>query len=184
MIEHSITAIPSAQQTFAQIELELGVGMVPRIFLLLAPQPALLVHLWGQFRTVVLQGELPRSLKEMTGLAVAAETQCDYVRGIHLHSLSLQGIEEGVLEAFRTGDYKSVRLSSKLRSVLTFALDAARARSQCNSTSWDELRQRTNASLQQTGLTDSEKFELVATITLFEQICAVANLLGLDPAQP
>lgn len=39
----------SAQQTFAQIEQDLGAGMVPRIFKILEPQPLLLAHLWGQF---------------------------------------------------------------------------------------------------------------------------------------
>ncbi len=34
-----------AQQTFEQIEQELGAGMVPRIFKLLESQPMLLAHL-------------------------------------------------------------------------------------------------------------------------------------------
>ncbi len=83
-----------ASETFEQIERELGAGIVPRIFKLLESHPDLLNHLWGQFRTIVLQGSLPRILKEMLGLVVATATHCDYVKGVHLHSLSLQGVDK------------------------------------------------------------------------------------------
>ncbi len=108
----------SAQQTFAQIEQELGAGMVPRIFKLLEPQPLLLAHLWGQFRTVVLQGRLPRILKGMIGLVVARATHCDYVRLVHLHSLSLQGVDPDVLEAVGQGNYEAVEISNTAQTVI------------------------------------------------------------------
>ncbi len=69
------------QQIFEQIEQELSAGMVPRIFQLLEPQPMMLVHPWGQFRAIILQGNLPRVLKEMVGLAVAVATRCDICTG-------------------------------------------------------------------------------------------------------
>src|SRR5689334_4447231 len=92
-------AKPSAQQIFDQIEQELGAGMVPRIFKLLEAYPDLLTHLWGQFRITILQGSLPRTLKEMAGLVVAVSTHCDYVQIIHMHSLTLQGVAKEALEA-------------------------------------------------------------------------------------
>ncbi len=41
------TQAPTARHTFTEIERELGVGMVPRILLLLEGQPTVLAHLWG-----------------------------------------------------------------------------------------------------------------------------------------
>lgn len=176
------------QQTFEQIEQELGAGMVPRIFKLLEPQPALLNHLWGQFRTIILQGCLPRVLKELVGLVVATSTHCDYVKVVHLHSLTLQGMEQQSLDAVRQGNYDVEYVSTTAKEALRFAALATATRAAYSGVegqeTWQELRQQTAQALEHTGLEEEEKFELVATVALFEQICTVANLLNLDPSQP
>lgn len=175
------------QQTFEQIEQELGAGMVPRIFQLLEPHPMILVHLWGQFRATILHGHLPRVLKEMIGLVVATATHCDYVQVVHLHSLSLQGMNEQALEAVKQGDYGAEAIGTVARNALRFAALTTATRAayaSIGSNNWQELRQQTTQALEDTNLEEEEKFELVATVALFEQICTVANLLGLDPSQP
>jgi AhpD family alkylhydroperoxidase len=177
------------QQTFEQIEQELGAGMVPRIFQLLEPHPMILVHLWGQFRETILHGHLPRVLKEMIGLVVATATHCDYVQGVHLHSLSLQGMDAQALEAVKQGDYGAEIIGTVARNALRFAALTTATRAAYGSSSegnrnWQELRQQTTQALEDTNLEEEEKFELVATVALFEQICTVANLLALDPSQP
>lgn len=177
------------QQTFEQIEQELGAGMVPRIFQLLEPQPTILVHLWGQFRAIVLYGHLPRVLKEMVGLVVATATHCEYVQTVHLHSLSLQGMDKQALEAVKRGDYGAEAIGTVARNALRFAALATATRAAYTSSNegngnWQELRQQTAEALENTDLEDEEKFEMVATVALFEQICTVANLLDLDPNQP
>lgn len=173
----------STAAIFNQIEQELGAGMVPRIFLLLESQPNLLIHLWGQFRTIVLQGELPRVLKEMIGLVVASATHCDYVRVVHLHSLTLQGIQGQVLESLRQGQFQIQGVSDLTEQALRFAVSATTTRS-ASQGDWQEQRQATLDLLAALPLEESEKFELVATVSLFEQICSVAILLNLDPSQP
>lgn len=178
-----------AQQTFEQIEQELGAGIVPRIFKLLEPQPVLLAHLWGQFRAIVLQGYLPRVIKEMLGLVVATATHCEYVRVVHMHSLTLQGMDQKALEAVIRGEYGAKEISNVARAALQFAALATATRAAYDSSTegqgtWQELRQQTAQALEDTGLEEEEKFELVATVALFEQICTVANLLDLDPSQP
>lgn len=177
------------QQTFEQIEQELGAGMVPRIFKLLEPQPMLLAHLWGQFRAIILLGHLPRVLKEMLGLVVATATNCEYVRVVHLHSLTLQGVDKKALEAVNRGDYGAAEISNVARKALRFAALATATRAAYNSPNegkltWLELRQQTAQALEDTDLEPEEKLELVACVALFEQICAIANLLDLDPNQP
>lgn len=175
------------QQTFEQIEQELGAGMVPRIFKLLAPYPELLMHFWGQFRTIILQGYLPRVLKEMVGLVVATATHCDYVRLVHLHSLSLQGMDTQALDAVSRGDYGAQELGAVAQKALRFAALTTATRTGYGAEegeTWQTLRQQTTQALEATGLEAEEKFELIATVALFEQICTVANLLALDPNQP
>jgi AhpD family alkylhydroperoxidase len=193
MVNNEAMPYSVVQATFEQIEQELGAGMVPRIFLLLEKNPDLLVHIWGQFRTLVLQGNLPRTLKEMVGLVVAITTHCDYVQVVHMHSLTLQGVAREALDALREGNYTSSQLNSLSQNVLRFAAMTVATRSAypvpsialaSNNSDWATLRQQTNQLLTDLPLSEAEKVELIATLGLFEQICTVANLLELDPAQP
>lgn len=174
----------SAQKLFNEIERELGVGMVPRLFKLLEDQPVLLGHIWGQFRMVVLQGNLPRIVKEMAGLVIATTTHCDYIRVVHLHSLSIQGVDERTLKLVREGNYTATELSNATRAALRFADSSAATRAAYATGDWPDLRRQTAQALAQTDLDEAETAELVLTVALFEQLCTIANLLALDPSQP
>lgn len=180
----------TAQQTFDQIEQELGAGMVPRIFLLLEGNPALLQHIWGEFREIILRGSLPRTIKEMVGLLVAVNTHCDYVKVVHMHSLTLQGVDPHALKAISERDYTPGQLSSTAHAALRFGALAVQMRAAhakpagAEGPTWQELRQQSADALASTNLSDGEKFELMATVAFFEQVCAIANFLGLDPNQP
>lgn len=177
----------SVQQTFDQIERELGAGIVPRIFRLLESKPELLAHFWGQFRSIVLEGQLPRTLKEMVGMVVAASTHCEYVQMIHLHSLTLQGVAKEVLNALASGNYTSTQFNSLSQKVLQFAAMSVTNRAayaNSDSSDWLAMRHQNHQILDTLNLSQEEKIELVATVALFEQICTVANLFELDPSQP
>ncbi len=185
------TTNPTSAMLFGEIERELGVGMVPRIFRLLEGQPAILAHIWGQFHAVVIGGRLPRTLKEMVGSIVADTTHCPYVQAIHLHSLATQGIDDATLTALRTGNYDDIRLSMTTRNALCFAFLAAKTHAsyaspgtQPGDEHWRTLRAETHDALATSGLTNDEQGELVLTVALFEQICMVANLFALDPSDP
>jgi hypothetical protein len=97
-------------------------------------------------------------------------------------------MEQQALDAVRQGNYDVEYFSSTAKEALRFATLATATRTAYSSveegTSWQELRQQTAQALEHTGLEEQEKFELVATVALFEQICTVANLLNLDPSQP
>ncbi len=182
-----------AAETFAQIERELGAGMVPRLFRLLEGQPVLLAHIWGQFRGVVLQGALPRVLKEMIGTVVATAMHCDYVRAVHLHSLTIQGVEREQLDAVARGDYAHAHLSNAMRDALRYAALAARtnasyalppAAADDSPEGWIALRERTADALARPDFDAAERAELVLTVALFTQICVLASAFALDPNDP
>ncbi len=188
-LDMTAVMIPSATATFDQIERELGAGMVPRIFRLLENQPVLLSHIWGEFRSVVLHGALPRVLKEMIGTVVATEMHCEYVRVVHLHSLTIQGTDKATLDAVRDGNYTAVPLSAAVRKTLRFALLATRTNASYalpahTADGWEGLRLQTGEALADTGFSAIEQAELVVTVALFTQICTIANLLDLDPNDP
>jgi len=175
-----------SRQAFEQIEQEFGTETIPLIFKLLEAQPVLLAHLWGQFHTLVLQGDLPRVLKEIVGLLVAA-TRCDYLCAVLLESLIQQQVESQTLTAIIQGDYESAEVSHATLAVLRFTAIAIVNRTAGGTlakSEWQLLQHQTKQALNDTGLEEGEQLELLATIALFEQLCLVANLLQLDPASP
>lgn len=183
-MSHTTHAAPAPAETFDEIERELGAGMVPRIFKLLEGNPALLHHLWGQFRTVILRGGVPRAVKEMVGLVVATHTGCDYVRVVHLHSLALQGLSDAAVSALRENVYDSSALSGAARDALRFAVAAVKARSADGAAAVRAGYAGAYSELGAAGVAPGDAVELIVTVAFFEQVCAVANLLALDPAQP
>lgn len=171
------------RQTLEQIEQEFGTGTIPQVFELLKSQPALLTHLWGQFRALVLDGDLPRVLKEMVGLVVSTATDCDHIRTMLVQSLVQQHVEQQTLVAIVRGHYDSAVVSHATLSVLKFAAMAIANRTASGAltkSKWQLLHNQTRQALDDTGLEEGEQLELVATIALFEQLCMVANLLKLD----
>ncbi|MBW4693992.1 MAG: carboxymuconolactone decarboxylase family protein [Lyngbya sp. HA4199-MV5] len=165
---------------FEQIEQELGVDTLPKVFKRLESQPALLTHLWGQFHALVLQGDLPRVLKEMVGLVVATAAHCDHLCAMLLHSLTEQQAEQQTLAAIVRGDYELAEVSHATLAVLRFtemAVIHRRAGATPANQQWESLQHQTRQALHDTGLEEGEQLELVATIALFEQLCLVTNLL-------
>ncbi|MBW4473121.1 MAG: hypothetical protein KME45_22495 [Stenomitos rutilans HA7619-LM2] len=168
-----------------QIEQEFGVDTIPKVFKRLEAQPALLTHLWGQFRALVLQGDLPRVLKEMVGLVVATAANCDHICAVLLHSLIEQQAEQLTLAAIIQGNYKAAEVSHATLAILRFTTMAINNRTLARTPAehqWHRLQYQTRQALHDTGLEEDEQLELVATIALFEQLCLVTNLLHLDSA--
>lgn len=171
------------RHTLEQIEQEFGTGTVPQVFELLKSQPVLLTHLWGQFHALVLEGDLPRVLKEMVGLVVATVTHCDHIRMVLIQRLAQQNVEQHTLIAIVRGHYDAAAVSHATLAVLKFTAMAIASRTASGAltkSNWQLLHHQTKQALEDTGLEEGEQLELVATIALFEQLCTVANLLKLD----
>lgn len=169
---------------FEQIEQEFGTDTIPQVFKQLESQPALLMHLWGQFHALVLQGDLPRMLKEMVGLVVSANGRCNQICTVLSHSLSEQQADQQTLAAIVKGDFEAAAVSHATLAVLQFTAVAIRQYKTCDTrdaSQWQHLQDQTRQALNDTGLEEGEQVELVATIALFEQLCFVTNLLQLDP---
>lgn len=164
-------ADPVVREVFAEIEQELGFGMVPNIFRSMARRPALLRANWDKFRATILDGVLPRTVKEMVGVVVSAENNSDYARLVHLHSLAVQGIQAAVLEQVVRGEYGHPALPEATRAMLTFARKAARAH--------DRLTEADYTSLAAAGLSDDEVYEVIATIDLFSSVNVYTNAAGV-----
>ena len=162
LVDPTSASDPVTLRVYAEIERELGFGIVPNVFRAMGSNPAFLAANWGAFRATVLQGALPRLVKEMIGVVVSTVHESDYARLVHLHSLGLQGIADDVLQVLSEGGVDAEGLSPSTVAVLRFARKAAR---NAGAIGGADL-----AGLAASGLSADEIFEVVATIQLFSAV--------------
>ena len=94
LIEPDRATDPKVIAVYDSILSELGFGIVPNLFKSMAGRPGFLAANWDKFRTTVLEGQLPRTLKEMIGIAISQTNKSEYALRVHLHGLSALGISE------------------------------------------------------------------------------------------
>ena len=94
LVDPATATDPLARATFDEIQRELGFGMVPNLFRSMGANAPLLAANWAKFKATILQGRLPRTVKEMLGVVVSDVNRSEYAKQVHLHSLSVQGVQE------------------------------------------------------------------------------------------
>ena len=161
---------PQAAQVYAEIRQELGFGIVPNIFKSMATRPSLLRSNWDMFRATILQGYLPRTLKEMVGVLISQMNGSEYAMRVHMHGLSALGMSEEVLQAL-VRDYSTCPLPEREKQVLRFGLLCA--------TDPLSITDADYAALRGHDLNDEEIFEIVATAALFSSINAYTDSAGV-----
>jgi uncharacterized peroxidase-related enzyme len=172
LVDPATATDPLAKQTFDEIEQELGFGMVPNIFRSMGSNPPLLAANWRKFKSTILEGSLPRTVKEMLGVVVSHVNGSDYAKLVHLHSLSVQGVQELWLHQLTSEPYDTSALPDTIAAMAAFARQAA--------IDPHALGAEHYAALADAGLRDDEIFEVVATIDLFQSVNAYTDLAEVE----
>lgn len=156
---------------YDQIRAELGFGIVPNLFKSMATNPDFLEVSWKKFRGVILQGHLPRTLKEMIGVAISQANRSEYALRVHLHGLSALGMSEEVLHTL-VSDFENCPLPERQKAVIRFGLLAA--------TQSNTLSERDYQHLVDLGFNKVEIFEIVATANLFTGVNQYTDAIALE----
>lgn len=172
LVDPATATDPLAIETYAEIQRELGFGMVPNIFRSMGSNPALLAANWRKFKATILQGSLPRTVKELVGVVVSDVNRSAYARQVHLHSLSVQGMQQSWLEHAVNGDLLGSDMPDTLKAMVVFARQAARDP--------HGLRPEQYEALYGAGLNHAEVFEVIATIDLFQSVNAYTDLADVE----
>ncbi len=171
IIEYAEVTDPKVRAIYDEISAELGFGMVPNLFKSMAINPAFLEANWKKFHAIVLQGRLPRMLKEMIGVAISNANQSEYALRVHLHSLSALGISEELLQRLVT-DFDHCPLPQRQRQAIQFGLRAAKQPQMLTENDYQDLHEL--------GLDAQEIFELIATASLFVAINQYTDAIKLE----
>lgn len=171
IVEHEQVTDALALRVYDEIKAELGFGMVPNLFKSMATSPRFLEANWNHFRSTVLHGKLPRTLKEMVGVAISQHNNSQYALNVHLHGLSALGISEEVLRML-VADFANCPLPEREKSVISFGLRAG--------TDPHNLSDADYQSLRDFGLDEDEIFEVVATAHLFTAVNMYTDAIALE----
>lgn len=169
--EYSELTDPIAKAVYDEILRDLGFGIVPNLFKSMATHPGFLQASWIKFRNVVLRGKLPRTLKEMVGVAISQANQSQYALKVHLHGLSALGVSDEILNSL-ISDFDNCPLPERQKQLIRFGLMAATQPHQMQASHYQQLRQ--------TGFDDEEIFELLATANLFTAVNQYTDAIALE----
>jgi uncharacterized peroxidase-related enzyme len=169
--EYDQVTDPKTEAIYDEILAELGFGIVPNVFKSMAVNPDLLEANWKKFRATILQGDVPRTLKEMVGVAISQANNSPYALNVHLHGLSALGMSEEILRTL-VSDFVACPLPEREKAVITFGLLAATNPQNLTVTDYQHLYEL--------GLDQSEIFEIVATADLFTSINRYTDTISLE----
>ncbi|HLN60513.1 MAG TPA: hypothetical protein VK464_03105 [Symbiobacteriaceae bacterium] len=149
-------------------EIRTSLGLVPNVFKAMAAvNHDVLLQNWTAFRYTVLEGALPRVLKEMVGLVVSLEEGNDYTLSLCAFGLASLGVAAGVVRnLMESGDCPEISHISRV--VLHFARDYAR-----------DPEGTTPEPLEAVGLSDEEAQEVMDTVLLVTGMNRFAREIGL-----
>lgn len=171
IIEYEQLTDAKSQAVYEQILTELGFGIVPNLFKSMAINPDVLEANWKKFRSTILQGDLPRTLKEMIGVAISQANNSQYALNVHLHGLSALGMSEEILQTL-VSDFANCPLPKRDKAVIGFGLLVATQPLEVTEIHYQNLRDL--------GLDDSEIFEIVATADLFSFVNRYTDAIALE----
>jgi uncharacterized peroxidase-related enzyme len=149
-------------------EIRARLGLVPNVFKAMAAvNHDVLVQNWTAFRQTVLEGVLPRALKEMVGLVVSRETGSAYAMNLHAFTLEQLGVGLGVVRSLmESGDCTDIPNPS--RAVLTFARHFVQDPDRVSPEPLEAL-----------GLSEDEAQEVMDTVLLVAGMNRFAHEIGL-----
>ncbi len=137
----------------------------------MAINPSILEANWKKFRATILQGDVPRTLKEMVGVAISQHNNSIYALKVHLHGLSALGMSEEILSTL-VSNFAACPLPEREKAVIQFGLLAATNPLAINDSHYQHLYDL--------GLDQSEIFEIIATADLFSGVNRYTDAIALE----
>jgi len=111
-------------------------------------------------------------VKEMIGVVVSDVAGSEYAKQVHLHSLSVQGVQALWLQQLTADNSDETALPDTLRALVRFARKAAIDPRKIGP---DDF-----ATLMDEGMSESECFEVIAAIDLFKSVNTYTDLARVE----
>lgn len=110
---------PEVQRIFTEIEQ--GFGTVPNLFLTMAHYPPLLKANWEKVKAVMMEGTLPRKVKETIALLISKDNDCVYCVKAHSAALRTLKVDSSVLNEMLHNNLDTAGFSNHELILINFA---------------------------------------------------------------
>ena len=140
-------------------------------------RPDILASTWALVQSMLLQGSLPPTVKQMVLLAISSNNNCQYCRVAHTRALEALDVPRELIDNVTT-DLNLAKVPPPQRDILQFALKTARDA--------QSITDRDFQALRNVGLNDGEIMEvaMVAAFTNFINTWADTSGIEVDAAGP
>ena len=167
------SANPEVEELYRAI-VDAGMGSETPIswFQVQSGRPDILEATWKLVRGLLLEGELPGTLKHMILIRIAADHGCRYCRVLHSNVLEAMGVPAEVIDSVTT-DVNPAKLPPVQRAIVEFAVKAA---ADPQSVSEDDFR-----TLRANGLGQGEIIEATMIAALANFLDSWAEVSGILP---
>lgn len=149
----------------------LGFGVMPNLFKAADVNHDVLTAMWQAFKHLMLEGVLPRTLKEMMGMVVSREANSAYAAQLPLHAFNFQ-VDINLLDGLC--DSKPHNVPERTAALLQFAQRAAK----------EPDKSEHAAFLAEQGFCEKEIAEAVCVVGLFRMLNTWADLLAIPVDTP
>ena len=140
-------------------------------FRVMGSRPDLLQASWALVNGILVQGQLPGSLKQMIATVVSQQNGCRYCTVTHTGAMVGLGVAEELVQSC-TSDPELTDVPDPQRAILLFALKAAGQPSEVTASDIDALREH--------GLSEGEIVEVGMMASLCNFINTWAEISGIQ----
>lgn len=164
-------APPEVAELFADFRQEMGFPKAPN-FIRTQGGAALNVGrgTWELVRNVLVEGSVPRSVKEMMFVAISTDRHCGYCEAAHVACCKMLGVDSATIEAL-INDIDSVH-PDRINEIVKFALQCSRDPQGLTDADFESLRKH--------GLGDAEIMEIIAMSALAVYANTIADATQID----
>lgn len=175
MARFPIVSEQAAQEPVAEVLVDfrqkMGFPAAPNFIRAQAASPDVMRGTWGLVRNVLVEGRLPRTLKEMVFVAISRDRHCNYCEAAHVACCRMLGVDEDSIKALVEDNEYGI--PERTRDIISFAVKCARDPQSLEVSDFDTLRSH--------GLGDPELTELIAMSGLAVYANTLADAIQVDP---
>lgn len=164
-----IEATEKTKEIYADITKHFG--MVPNLFKAMALKPDILEANFNKAKAVMMQGELPRELKEMVAVVVSQANSCRYCVDAHGAALKMLGVPQEKIYQIIDNIY-TAEISPADKTVLNFAIKATLEPQKISELEVQEIKEL--------GYTDAKVIELISVVDLFTSFNIFLDALQVE----
>lgn len=164
-------AVGEVAEVLIDFRTRMGFPEAPNFIKVQGVAPAVIRGTWGLVQNVLVEGHLPRSLKEMIFVGISVDRNCGYCEAAHMACCRMLGVDEDTLTTL----VKNVdqMLPTRARDIINFAVKCARTPQELDEDDYNKMRAH--------GLGDAELMELIAMSALAVYANTMADAMEVEP---